>query len=103
SRRDHCVEVGDPLLERPLLRPHLLGGELARVAAFRLRTGDAEVEPAGAKALDLLADDRPYVEARDDRSEPARGRDRLQAGDDAARGDSLDARRIGERIEEADQ
>ncbi len=82
--RDHDVEVGNPLLERRLLLRLLLGRELARVAAGRLLRANAEVEERRAEALHLLGDGRAHVERRDDRAEPPRGRDRLQAGDAGA-------------------
>src|SRR5436305_1254861 len=77
--RDHGVEVADSRLERGLLRLLFFRTQLARVAALGLRAADPEVEPRRTEALDLLAHDRPNVEARHDCAEPARGRDRLQA------------------------
>ena len=84
SGRDHDVEVRDPLLERLLLRLHLLRRQLARVAALGLGAGHAEVEPVRAEALDLLAHDGTDVEAGRHGAEPARRRDRLQPGDAGA-------------------
>ena len=79
--RDHDVEVGDPRLERRLLRRLLLGRELLRVAALGLLAVHAEVEERRAERLHLLRHRRPHVEGRHDRAEPPRGRDRLQPGD----------------------
>ena len=90
--RDHDVEVGDPLLERRLLLRLLLGRELARVAACGLLGADAEIEERRAEALHLLGDGRPHVECRDDRAEPPRGRDRLQARDAGADHERADRR-----------
>ena len=94
GRRDHDVEAGDALLERVLLRFHLLGRQFARVPTLRLCTADAEVEPVGAKALDLLAYDRPDVEPGDDGTESARRRDRLQSRNTGADHEQL-RRRYG--------
>src|SRR5207247_5460187 len=72
--RDDDVEVADPRLELLLLAALLLVGELARVAAFGFLADDTELEEGRAEALDLLLDDGPDVEAGDDGSEAARGR-----------------------------
>ena len=76
-------------VERGLLARLLLRGQLAPRSRLRLFATDAEVEEGGAEALDLLPDGRPNVEAGDDRSEPARRRDRLQAGDAGAEDEHL--------------
>ena len=83
-RRDHDVEVGQPLLERRLLGRLLLGRELLRVAALGLLALHAELEEPGAERLDLLLHRRAHVERGDDGAEPPRGRDRLQARDAGA-------------------
>ena len=90
-RRDDDVELGDPLLERRLLRPLLLLRQLARVAALGLLTANPEVEERRTQRLDLLRDRGPHVERRDHRAETPRRRDRLQAGDPGA--EHEDARR----------
>ena len=75
-------------------RLHLLGRELAGVAALGLRAGDAEVEEVRAEALDLLFHRGADVEAGDDGAEAARGRDRLQAGDAGADHEHLRRRHV---------
>ena len=87
--RDHDVKGRDLALERLLLAPLVLVGQLLRVAALGLLADDAEVEEAGAEALDLLAHHRPDVEAGHDRAEPARGRDRLKPRDPGAEHEHL--------------
>ena len=53
----------------------------ARVTALGLLAADAELEEGGAEALDLLLDNGPRVERRDDGAEPAGGGNRLQTRD----------------------
>src|SRR5262245_47605659 len=82
--RDHRVEVRQASLERLLLALLRLFAELARVALGRLFARDPEVEKGRAKAFDLLAHDRPHIEAGDDGTEPPRRRDRLESRDAGA-------------------
>src|SRR6185503_14648668 len=79
--RDHHVELRQTGLELLLLLTLLLLGQRGRVTALRLLADDAEVEPAGAEALYLLPHDGSHVEAGDDRTEAASGRDGLKPGD----------------------
>src|SRR5205823_7995718 len=90
--RDHDVELGKTLLELLPLLTLLFFRELLRVPAFRFLADDAEVEPVRAEALDLLSHDWTHVEAGDDGPEPARGRDRLEAGNPCAEDEHLRGR-----------
>ncbi len=96
GRRDHDVELRQPLLERGLLLRLLLRGQLSRVATFGLLAADAEVEELCAERLHLLLHDGSHVEAGDDGAEPPSGGESLEAGDACAQHEHL-RRRHGAR------
>ena len=93
-RGDDDVLLGDVLgderrLLRPVFRRHLLG--VARRGFRRLELLVLDRDELCAERSHLLLGGRAHVGRGDDRAEPARRRDRLQAGD--ARAHDEDARR----------
>ena len=92
--RDDHVRLAHLHRQRVALDLLLLGRQLARVAARGLRVAEPlDLEELRAQRLDLLLHRAPDVERRHDRAEPARGRDRLQAGH--ARAEHEHLRRAG--------
>ena len=89
GRGDDRVGLADVASDELLLALVLVLGERDRVSARALGAFDVELEERRAEALDLLLHDRADVESRDDRAEPAGGRDRLEPGDAGAEDEHL--------------